>query len=64
MTRRHYTRLATWIAQNSEPGSEAREAMIQTAFFIIKMDDEQKGNKKLFDSERFRQFIENRSVDG
>ena len=64
MTRRHYTRLANWIAQNSEPGSESREAMIQTAFFIIKMDDEQKGNKKLFDSKRFRQFIENRSVDG
>jgi len=64
MTRKHYTRLATWIAENSTLGSTEREAMIQTAFFIIKMDDERKGNKKLFNSERFRQFIENRSIDG
>ena len=62
MTRKHYTRLATWIAESSTSGSETREAMIQTAFFIIKMDDERKGNKKLFDSERFRQFIENRTL--
>ena len=63
MTRKPYTRLATWIAENSTSGSERREAMIQVAFFIIKLDDERKGNKKLFDSERFRQFIENRSIE-
>ena len=60
MTCKHYTLMARWISENSEPETEAREKLIELVFFIVKEDDRTKGNRKLFDPQRFREFINGR----
>ena len=54
-TKKDYIKMAEWISENTTP--QQRKKLLEFVYFIAKQSDALRGNKKIFNNDRFLQYL-------